>query len=74
MNNKNIPIFPFKLDHNPHDHTNENIAFSAGATLRDFYAAFALAGYLSNGATADSAVAWSYRAADKMLERREQKV
>ena len=74
MNTNNIPLFPFKLDCNPHDHTNENIAFSAGATLRDFYAAFALAGYLANGSTADNAVAWSYRAADKMLERREQKV
>lgn len=74
MNPNNIPLFPFKLDCNPHDHTNENIAFSAGATLRDFYAAFALAGYIANGSTADNAVAWSYRAADKMLERREQKV
>lgn len=74
MNNNNIPIFPYQVDCNPNDPKNKHMLFSQGATLRDFYAAFALSGYIANGSTADNAVAWSFRAADKMLERRNQKI
>jgi hypothetical protein len=41
-------------------------------TLKDYFAAAALTGYLSAGASAENAVVWSYRTAERMLEERAQ--
>ena len=38
--------------------------------LRDYFAASALTGYISNGVTSTNAVTWSYEVADKMLKQR----
>ena len=42
-----------------------------GMSLRDYFAASALTGYISHGAGMNNAVAWSYETADKMLKQRE---
>lgn len=42
-----------------------------GMTLRDYFAAAALTGYISYGASMNNAAVWSYESADKMLKLRE---
>jgi hypothetical protein len=62
----NIPAFPFVYEDKP-----DRVVFT-GMTLRDYFAAAALTGYISNGTTNGNAVLWSYEAADKMLAKREE--
>ena len=66
-NNKNIPAFPFIADC---DEAKPNQLFSAGMTLRDYFAAAALTGFLSKGLSMPSSVEYAYEAADLMLEKR----
>jgi hypothetical protein len=62
----NIPAFPFtaNVDDKP------NQLLFTGMTLRDYFAASALTGYLAAGAMQENAVVWSYRTAQRMLEER----
>ena len=62
--NNDIPAFPLSID-------KENF-ISLGMTLKDYYAGQALVGYLSNVASMDNAVYWSWHAADKMMKKREE--
>lgn len=48
-----------------------NTEYLYGMSLRDYFAASALTGYVSHGAGMTNAVAWSYETADKMLKQRE---
>jgi hypothetical protein len=59
-----IPAFPLSIE--------KEHFISLGMTLKDYYAGQALMGYLSNGASMDSAVHWSWQAAEKMLKKREE--
>jgi hypothetical protein len=70
MNNKldGGPAFPFTAEC---DETAFNQVLSTGMTLRDYFAAAALTGYLSYGASMNNAAIWSYESADKMLKLRE---
>lgn len=69
-NNRDIPAFPFAVDCNE---IKPNQLFSAGMTLRDYFAASALTGFLSKGLSMHSAIEYSYEAADLMLLKREKK-
>lgn len=60
---KEKPAFPIVV---------ETCVLDRGMTLRDYFAAAALTGYISNGTTNGNAVLWSYEAADKMLAKREE--
>lgn len=65
--NKDIPAFPFTAN------TDENMTnqlFSTGMSLRDYFAAAALTGFLAKGMSMMSAVEYSYEAADQMLQKR----
>ena len=61
------PAFPFTTEC---DETKPNQILSTGMMLRDYFAASALTGYISNGVTSTNAVTWSYEVADKMLKQR----
>lgn len=69
MNNKqNIPAFPFVADCNE---SKPNQVLSTGMTLRDYFAASALTGFLSKGLSMHAATQHAYEAADLMLLKRE---
>lgn len=72
MNNKQDggPAFPFTTEC---DETKPNQVLSTGMSLRDYFAASALTGYISHGAGMNNAVAWSYETADNMLKQRDLK-
>lgn len=70
MNKQNIPAFPFTADC---DENKPNQLINTGMTLRDYFAAAALTGFLAKGMPMMSAVNYSYEAADQMLIRRDQK-
>lgn len=59
--NNNIPAFPLSSGN----------LLSLGMSLKDYYAGQALNGFLSNGASIDNAVHWSWLAAEKMMAKRE---
>ncbi len=63
----NIPAFPFTSNA---DESKPNQVLSTGMTLKDYFAAAALTGYLASGATQENAVVWSYRAAERMFKER----
>lgn len=69
-NNRDIPAFPFAADC---DESKPNQLFNTGMSLRDYFAASALTGFLSKGLSMHSAVEYSYEAADVMLLKREKK-
>jgi hypothetical protein len=60
-----IPAFPLSIEK---DHF-----ISLGMTLKEYYAGQALNGYLSNGASMDNAVHWSWQVAEKMMKKRAEK-
>ena len=62
----NISAFPFtaNVDDKP------NQVLSTGMTLKDYFAASALTGYLAAGASQENGVVWSYRTAERMLKER----
>lgn len=68
--NNDIPAFPFSTEV---DESKPNQFFSMGMSLKDYYAGQALTGYLSNGASMDNAVHWSWQAAEKMMKKREER-
>ena len=63
----NIPAFPFTANV---DESKPNQLLSRGMTLKDYFAAAALTGYLAAGAMQENAVVWSYRTAERMLKER----
>lgn len=62
MKRVSIPAFPISTG---------NVIHERGMTLRDYFAAAALTGFISNNTSSTNAVIWSYEAADKMLAQRE---
>ena len=66
----NIPAFPFVANV---DESKPNQLLFTGMTLRDYFAASALTGYLAAGAMQENAVVWSYRVAERMLKERNKK-
>lgn len=69
MNNKqNTPAFPFVADCNE---SKPNQLLSTGMSLRDYFAAAALTGFLAKGMSMMNAVEYSYQAADCMMVRRD---
>jgi len=63
----NIPAFPFTANA---DESKPNQVLSTGMSLKDYFAASALTGYLAAGATPENAAVWSYRTAERMLKER----
>jgi hypothetical protein len=63
----NIPAFPFTANA---DESKPNQLLSRGMTLKDYFAAAALTGYLAAGASQENGVVWSYRTAERMLKER----
>jgi hypothetical protein len=66
--NKDIPTSPFSSED---DETEPNQLISTGMSLKDYYAGQALNGFLSNGASIDNAVHWSWLTAEKMMNKRQ---
>ncbi len=63
----NISAFPFTANA---DESKPNQLLSRGMTLKDYFAAAALTGYLAAGASQENGVVWSYRTAERMLKER----
>ena len=51
-------------------HMENNIPLNTEMTLKDYFAAAALTGYLAAGASQENGVVWSYRTAERMLKER----
>lgn len=68
-NKQDIPAFPFTADC---DQNKPNQLLSTGMSLRDYFAASALTGFLAKGLSMHAAVQYSYEAADLMLLKRSQ--
>lgn len=71
INNNDIPAFPFTADvgENKTDHL-----FSMGMSLRDYFAAAALTGFIAKGMSMHASVKHAYDAADLMMARRQEKI
>lgn len=65
--NQDIPAFPFSTDC---DENKPNQLFSTGMSLRDYFAASALTGFLAKGLSMHAAIQHAYEAADLMMEKR----
>jgi hypothetical protein len=63
----NISAFPFTANA---DGSKPNQVLSTGMSLKDYFAAAALTGYLAAGASQENGVVWSYRTAERMLKER----